>query len=481
MSPSLTSGTPWRVIVLFTIPLLIGNVVQQMYQVVDAMVVGQHLGVNSLAAVGTTGSMIFLLMGFAWGMTSGFAIPTAQAYGAQDYAGVRRSVVAGTMLTAVASIVVTIGGVVFARDLLVMLHTPDELLDEATIFACVSFAGGTTTMYFNYLSAIIRAIGDSRTPLVFLVISCLINTGLVIVMVRDFQMGVAGAAAATVIAQGLSVMMCLAYVFRYIPVLHFSRSDVRGGIRAIGAHVRIGLPMGFQMSIIAIGTLAVQVRLNTLGAEAVAAYTTATRVDGLGNAFLSSIGLAVSTFVAQNYGAGFRERIMVGVRHSIWLSLGSAVALAVALISAGNPIVRLFVGKGNDDVVAMSHEYLIANGGMYFLLGVLFVTRSALQGLGQSLIPTVAGVIELTMRVGVAVVLGGIFGFTGIVWANPAAWLGACCILVPSWLLARHRLNTTMEASLCGDDEVFEEDAVQAGESIAYGQPIPVGVTAAVR
>lgn len=441
MSKSLTSGTPWRVIVLFAIPLLIGNVVQQMYQVVDAMVVGQHLGVNALAAVGTTGGMLFLLMGFAWGMTSGFAIPTAQAFGANDAAAVRRSVVSGGILTAVASLIVTAGGVLFARDALVALRTPEELLDNATTFAVVSFAGATAMMYFNYLSAIIRAIGDSRTPLVFLIVSCLINIGLVVLFVRNFHMGVAGAALATVISQALSVLLCFWYVVRYIPTLHFTRADIRGGIEDMSKHLRIGLPMGFQMSIIAIGTLAVQVRLNTLGAEAVAAYTTSTRVDGLGNAFLASIGLAVSTFVAQNYGAGAYDRILVGVRHALGIAIGTALVLGVALIAAGNPIVRLFVGNGNNEVVAMSHEYLMANGGMYFLLAILFVTRNGLQGLGHTLVPTVAGVFELAMRVSVAVVLGGMFGYTGVVWANPAAWMGALMILVPAWISARRMLT----------------------------------------
>ncbi|MCI1963435.1 MAG: MATE family efflux transporter [Ancrocorticia sp.] len=442
MSTSLTSGTPWRVIIYFTIPLLIGNVVQQLYQVVDAMVVGQHLGVNALAAVGTTGGMLFLLMGFAWGLTSGFAIPTAQAFGAQDDAGVRSSVVAGSLLTAIGSVIVTVGGVLFSRDFLRLLQTPAELMDEATIFAVVSFAGATATMYFNYLSAIIRAIGDSRTPLLFLVVSCLINMGLVVVMIRDLGLGVAGAAAATVVSQALSVMMCLLYVMKYIPVLHVGRADLRAGIRDMGRHLQIGFPMGFQMSIIAIGALAVQVRLNTLGSQAVAAYTTATRVDGLATAFLQSIGLAVATFVAQNYGAGEYQRILIGVRHSLGIAIATALVLAVALISAGNPIVRLFVGSGNDDVVAMSHQYLIANGGLYFVLGILFVTRSALQGLGQTLVPTVAGVLELTMRVGVAIVLGGVYGFTGVVWANPAAWFGSVAILIPSWIVSRRALRT---------------------------------------
>ena len=210
MSKNLTIGTPWKVITVFAIPLLIGNVVQQMYQVVDAMVVGRHLGVNALAAVGTTGAMMFLLLGFAWGMTNGLAIPTAQAYGAGDTEAVRRSVAAGVILTALVAIVITTVGVVFARQILVLLKTPEELLAGATTFSTISFAGAGTTMFFNYLSAIIRARGDSRTPLVFLVIASTINIGLVILFVQVLEWGIGGAAAATVGAQLISVILWFA-------------------------------------------------------------------------------------------------------------------------------------------------------------------------------------------------------------------------------------------------------------------------------
>lgn len=440
MSTPLTSGTPWRVIVMFAIPLLIGNVVQQMYQIVDAIVVGQHLGVNALAAVGTTGGLLFLLMGFAWGMTSGFAIPTAQAFGAGNHADVRHSIVAGTILTALTSLLISVGGVLFARNLLVLLKTPDILIDDATTFAVISFAGMTATMFFNYLSAIIRAIGDSRTPLIFLVISCLVNIALVIFMVGNLGLGIAGAASATIAAQLLSVVLCTAYIVKYIPVLHVGRADIRGGVKALGRHLHLGLPMGFQASIIAIGTVAVQVRLNTLGATEVAAYTTGSRVDGLGTALLASLGLAVSTFTAQNYGAGLFDRIVIGVKQANRIAVVAGLLLGLIMVAAGSPIVRLFVGEGNGDVVAMAHQLLVITGVFYFALGVLFVTRGALQGLGYTLVPTISGIMELTMRVLVAIVLGGFLGYTGVVWANAAPWFGACAILIPAWLKARRKL-----------------------------------------
>lgn len=442
MPKVLTAGRPWRVILSFAVPLLVGNVVQQLYQFADAIVVGRVIGVDALAAVGTTGSLIFLLLGFAWGMTSGFAIPTAQAYGARDGAAVRRSVATGAMLTGAVSILLTLGAPFLAGPALRLLRTPAELLPQATTFAVVSFLGASTVMAFNFLAAIIRAIGDSRTPLVFLTLSCLLNVGLVVTFVAGLGMGVAGAALATVVSQATSVTLCLVYVRRRVPVLHLHRDDWRVTRSDLARHLRLGLPMGFQMSIIAIGALAVQVRLNSLGAEAVAAYTTAARVDGLAVALLQSLGLAVSTFVAQNHGARRPDRIRLGVVQGVWMSLGGAVLLGAVLITAGRSIIELFVGPGEEQVVTMATYLLHVNGSLYAVLGVLFVTRGALQGLGYAFVPTLTGTIELVMRVGAAVVLGAAFGFGGVVWGNPLAWVGAVAVLVPAYLRAQRRLTT---------------------------------------
>jgi len=442
MSKALTAGTPWRVILLFALPLLVGNVVQQLYQVADAWVVGRELGVDALAAVGSTGAMMFLLLGFAWGMTSGFAIPTAQAFGAGDAEGVRRSVGAGVILTGAATLVVMVLGSLVARPLLTLLQTPAELLDDATTFAVISFLGGFATMYFNYLAAIIRALGDSRTPLVFLSISCVINIGLVYLFVAVLHGGVAGAALATVAAQTVSVALCLDHVRRRIPALHITRTHLREGRAELAEHLRIGLPMGFNASIIAIGTLSVQVRLNTMGADAVAAWTTAARVDGLAVAFLASLGLAVSTFAAQNYGAGLTARIRQGVREGTLMAIGVSVVLALILIAGGAAIVRSFVGEGEEQVVSLAHQFLVINGVFYWALGVLFTLRGALQGLGRTLVPTATGVIELVMRVVAAIVLGGMFGFVGVAWGNPLAWFGSVLLLVPAWYGALRALRS---------------------------------------
>ncbi|WP_449407021.1 MATE family efflux transporter [Microbacterium maritypicum] len=442
MATSLTTGRPWRVILAFSIPLLIGNVVQQMYQFADAVVVGRHLGVESLAAVGATGSLLFLLIGFAWGLTSGFAIPIAQAFGAGDAAGVRRSVATGVLLTGATSIVLTVVAPLISRPVLELLQTPPELMTEAVVFTQISFLGASATMFFNYLSAIIRAIGDSRTPLVFLTVSCVLNVGLVVLMVGPLAWGVGGAALATVVAQAVSVVLCLEFVRRRLPMLHLRRADWRVTRDDVREHLRLGLPMGFQASIIAIGTLTVQVALNTLGSEAVAAYTTASRVDGLAVAFLSSLGLAASMYAAQNLGGRRPDRIRRGVIEGTWMAVAAGLLLGVIIIAFGAPLVRLFVGHGTaaDDVVDLAHLMLVINGCGYWALGILFVLRGALQGLGHTLVPTVTGVIELVMRVGAAVVLGAMIGFEGVALSNPLAWLGAIVLLVPAYIRAHRDL-----------------------------------------
>ncbi|MBO3100596.1 MATE family efflux transporter [Cellulomonas fengjieae] len=440
MPKVLTAGSPWRVILLFAVPLLVGNVVQQLYQAADAVVVGRVLGVDSLAAVGATGALLFLLLGFAWGMTSGFAIPTAHAFGAGDHAAVRRSVAAGAVLSGATSAVLTVAAPLLAGPALRMLKTPEELLPEATTFAVISFLGASTMMFFNFLSAIIRAIGDSRTPLIFLSISCVLNIVLVVVAVAGLGMGVAGAAVSTVLSQAVSVALCLEFVRRRVPVLHVRREDWRVSGHELRRHLKLGLPMGFQASIIAIGTLAVQVRLNGLGSEAVAAYTTATRVDGLAVALLASLGLAVSMFVAQNLGGGRPDRIRQGVVHGLWMSVAGSLLLGVVLVAAGSTLVGLFVGSGEERVVEMAAHYLLVNGALYAVLGVLFVLRGALQGLGQTVIPTATGVVELICRVGAASVLGAAFGYNGVVWGNPLAWIGAVVLLVPAYRAAQRRL-----------------------------------------
>lgn len=447
MPTSLLTAKPWRAILVFGTPILIGNLFQQMYHFVDAIIVGRILGVQALAAVGATGSLIFLLIGFAWGASSGFAIPTAQAFGAGDVAKVRRSIAVGTVLAFAVSVVLSVLGPLIAGPALALMRTPSELMADATVFTQVTFIGSGMIMASSYLAAVIRAIGDSRTPLIFLAIACVLNIILVILMVGPLALGVAGAALATVAAQAFSVVLCLLYVWRRLPILHVSRADFRLNRSELWNHLRLGLPMGFQVSIISIGNVIVQVSLNSLGTEAVAAFTTAARIDFAAMTFLSSLGLAVSVYVSQNIGAGRPDRVRAGVVQALWMSLAASVILGVLVVTLGTAGVRLFIGDGSDNIVHLAWLALLVSGVSYAALGVLFVLRSALQGLGHALVPTLSGTIEVVARIVAAIVLGALIGYVGVVLSNPLAWIGACILLVPAYVRVHKRLGKVPDAA----------------------------------
>ena len=433
MTTDLTTGPPLRLIMKFALPLLAGMVFQQLYHFADAIVVGRTLGMESLAAIGSSGGIMFLLLGFTVGMTNGFSIPVARTFGAGDFAGLRRAVAVGAVLSAIVSVALTIVGIPLSRQLLVWMATPDALLADASAFLAVTFAGCSAGVAFNFLSGIIRALGDSRTPLYFLAGSSVLNIGLVLALVLGTNLGVAGAALATVLAQLATVAACLALVLKRMPLLRPHREDWRLRREDVMEQLSLGLPMGFQMSIIAIGTLVLQYAINGLGSDAVAAFTAGTRVDGLAMTPLQAFGGAIATYVAQNRGAGEWARIRQGVGQTAWLMIGIAVAVGALVIVWGQSIVRGFAGGDDhaDVIIAQAHQLLVVTGLTYTLLALLWVSRSALQGLGHAGIPTLSGVIELILRSAVALLLVGPLGFLGACLAAPAAWLGA---LIPLWI-----------------------------------------------
>ncbi len=437
---NLTVGPPTRLILAFTVPLLVGNLFQQLYMFTDAAVVGRLLGLDALAAVGASGSLVFLLIGFSWGSAAGLAIPVARAFGAGDAQAVRRFVAAGAYLSAAIAVVITAVGVVFARDLLTLLNTPAEIIDQSAVYLAVTFAGAGITVAFNYVSAVIRALGDAKTPLYFLMASSVLNAILVALLVGVFHWGLAGAAFATILAQGAAVSACLVLVVRKMPALHLTREDWRAGRYALGEPMRTGLPMGFQMSVIAVGAIVLQVAVNGLGATAVGAFTAAARVDGLAVAPLNSFGIAMVTFVAQNRGARQWDRIRVATFRTCGVAVGVALVLGAVLVTFSQPIVGLFVGPDQPEVMAMARTYFLVNGGLYPVLALLFVLRNVVQGLGLSTVPTVAGALELVMRASAAILLVSHFGFVGVAWAAPLAWMGALAPVLVAWFRERRRL-----------------------------------------
>jgi putative MATE family efflux protein len=469
---NLTVGPPTRLILTFTIPLLVGNVFQQVYTFTDAAVVGRLLGLDGLAAVGASGSLVFLLVGFSWGASAGLAIPVARAFGAGDLRAVRRHVAAGAWVSLAIAAVITTVGVVFAGALLRLLDTPPELLAGARTFLTVTFGGASATVAFNFLSATIRALGDSRTPLYFLMASCVLNAGLVVLLVGGARWGVGGAAAATILAQLCAVLACLTLVRRRMPVLQLTRQDWREGLRGVAEPLRTGLPMGFQMSVIAIGALVLQLAVNGLGAVTVAAFTASMRVDQLAVAPLNSFGVAMVTYVAQNRGARQWHRIRVGAFRASAVAAGTAVVLGAVLVAFAAPIVGLFVGPDQDEVLGMARTYFLVNGGLYPVLALLFVLRNIVQGMGMSSVPTIAGVLELVMRSAAAILLVRHLGFLGVALAAPLAWFGALAPVAIAWarqrrLLAEREQLDVVDAPLVASGAAHEPSAQRIGTSFA--------------
>ena len=439
MAKDMTSGKPIKLIWNFTIPLLIGNLFQQLYNMADTFIVGRTIGVHALASVGSTGSIIFLILGFANGLTAGLAIPLAQRYGAKNYSGVKRSFYVSILISAVVAILLTILSMIFCRQILEIMQTPAEIIDGAYDYLMVIFAGIFSSMAFNLLSNIFRSIGDAKTPLYFLVIACIMNIILDVVFIAGFGMGVEGAGYATVLSQIFSALACILYIWKKIPILRLNSKDFVAESSDVKEHVRISFPMAFQSSIIAIGAIIIQITLNQLGATAVAAYTAAQKIDQVAILPMMSFGVTMATFVAQNYGAKKYDRIWRGVRDCIKLSLTFAISVGIILNVFSPIFIRAFVGVGHEEVVELGAIYFITNGTMYSLLSLLFIYRYTLQGVGKTFTPTVAGIMELCMRAFAAVVLSNLYGYTGATMANPLAWLGSLIPLMIAYYLFKNK------------------------------------------
>lgn len=441
MTKTFTEGNPAKLIFFFSLPLIIGNIFQQFYSMADTLIVGRTIGVNALAAVGCTGSITFLILGFVQGLTSGLSIITSQKFGAKNEDDVKKSFAASILISSAIAIIVTILSILLARPLLKLLQTPSEILDDAWIYLIIIFLGIPATVLFNLLSNAVRALGDSKTPLYFLIFACCINIILDLVFILYFHLGVAGAGIATVLSQLLSGILCISFIIKKVPILWLKRADFQMSYEVITSHLNVALPMAFQMSIIAIGSLMLQFALNGLGAASVAAYTASQKIESIATMPLGSFGTAMATYAAQNYGAGKFSRIRKGVFQCILMSGSFSILSGAINVIAGSQLTSIFVGSQETEVLSLSHTYLVISGCFYFALALLFIYRFTLQGLGKSFIPTVAGIMELIMRAVGALVLTGAFGFAGACASNPLAWIGACVPLAFSYYRTMKKLK----------------------------------------
>jgi putative MATE family efflux protein len=420
----LTTGNPARRIIVFALPLLAGDFLHVLYIMTDAFIVGRWLGINGLAAVGAGTSLVHFVLGFAVGLTSGFTVITTQRVGAGDEQGIRRSVAAGLILSIIAITVLTLTLLPLGTNILSLMRTPSEIIKDTSDYVTVIFAGVFVFVFYYMLSGIIHAGGDSFTPLIFLIIGTVSNVILDILFVVVFFWGVKGAALATVLSELIAAILTLVFLIRRFSRFLPRRHDWLSGWSEAGIHLSLGIAMALQRSIVEIGNILVQAAINGLGALTIAAVSAAQRVRGLNMMPLFAVSRAMTTYTAQNYGAGKMDRVYKGMFQACLISLGLGAFMAALNQLIGAPIVSLFL-KDSPEAVALARRFILFTGYTVFILGIMLVFRSSLQGLGMRRAPILCGIMETAMSILAAFVLIPRLGFTGVCLVNPLSWLAS--------------------------------------------------------
>lgn len=431
---SMTTGSPLRLILVFMIPLLLGNLFQQFYNIVDAMIVGRLLGPDALAAVGSSSSVQFLVLGFCMGSCAGFGIPVSQRFGAEDMQGLRRYVYHSLVVTAIIAAVLTTLTALLCPLIMHIMQTPDDIYQDAYQYLLIIFLGIPFTLLYNLLSSLLRAVGNSKAPFIFLAISTFLNVFLDLFCIAVLHLGCAGAALATITAQAMSGIACLVYIIRVMPVLHPAREDCHWNSTVARNLVVMGVPMGLQYSVTAIGSMVMQSANNGLGSIYVSGFTAGTKVKQLMLCPFDAVATAMATFVGQNMGAHKMDRVKQSIRVTLALAVGYGIVAGVIMNFGGHFLGSLFVDAANVSVIDAAARYMGALGILYWLLAILDVTRYAIQSLGFSALSVISGVLEMVARILVATICVPLFGYSAICWTDQAAWLAACVYLIPMLL-----------------------------------------------
>jgi len=455
LTRDLTEGRPLKRIVFFALPMLFGVLFQQFYSFVDTAVVGRYLGAERLAAVGATGSVNFLVIGLCLGLCSGFSIPIAQAFGAKDEREMRRCVYHAAVLSGALSILFAVLSTVFCKPLLRLMNTPEEIIDASASYISIIFAAIPCCVLYNMASGILRSLGDSRTPVVFLVIASLVNIALDLLLIIVCGMDVAGAAVATAVSQLLAGIGCVIVMIRRFPVLHLNREDRQFDLRLARKMLGIGLPMGLQFSITAIGSVMVQWSVNGLGVNAVAAVSGGVKISMFFACVFDALASTMATYAGQNMGARKLDRINQGLRCASALGIAyCALAFGVVALFA-RPLLSLFIdADAAPEVMSMSVQYLTINAAFYIPLLFVNIVRLSIQGMGYTRVAMLAGLFEMIARTAVALFVVPSAGFTGACFANPAAWVMADLFLIPCYFqimrMVRQRLMPETQETKAG-------------------------------
>lgn len=448
MTKDLTTGSPMRLILGFALPTLLGMLFQQLYNMMDTMIVGKLLGATALAAVGSTGSINFFVIGFCMGVCNGFAIPVAQRMGAGDYSQMRRYVANAAWLAIAFSVVLTVATGLLCGTILTVMNTPADIYEGAYWYIFIIFMGIPATFLYNLLAAIIRSLGDSKTPVYFLAMSSVLNIGLDLAFILVFRLGVAGASLATVLSQGVSGLACLVYMVKKFPILHMSREERQLDIRSCRALCFMGVPMGLQYSITAIGSIFLQSAVNSLGSLYVAGVAAGSKLFQLLGCPYDAMGATMATYCGQNVGAVKLDRLGKGVRAC------SLLGLIYALIAFGGMLLfapqgaMLFLDPTEPELatlVDLTAQYIRTLTDFFFPLALVNIVRFSIQGMGFSGLAILAGVMEMIARTAVGVIFVPMFGYTAACFASPAAWVCADLFLIPACMGSINRLRKIYE------------------------------------
>lgn len=440
----MTTGSPMRLILGFAVPLLMGILFQQVYSLIDTVIVGHYLGVDALAAVGATGSISFLIVGFCLGVCNGFALPVAQRFGAKDYGELRKYVGNSAVLAAIIGGIITVLTLVFCRGILVLMNTPTDIIDLSYDYIIIIFAGIPATMLYNILSGYLRSLGDSVTPVIFLILSAVLNIGLDLLFIVTFRWGVFGAAFATILSQLAAGVLCLILVIARFELLHPRRQDWRLDAPHVRNLLFMGLPMGFQYSITAIGSVILQTAVNGLGSTAVAAMTAASKISMFVVCPFDALGSTMATYGGQNVGAGRLERLGNGLRSASVLGAVYSVLILLVVYFFGEGMIRIFLPADEQNlalVLAWAKQFLLVNAVFFFPLALVNIVRFLIQGMGFSGFAVFAGVFEMAARTVIGLWFVPVFGFAAACYASPLAWILADVFLIPAFFYCRKRLQ----------------------------------------
>lgn len=441
MVKDMTNGSPSKHILGFAVPMLFGMLFQQFYNLVDTIIVGKTLGVEALAGVGATGSINFMIIGFCMGVCNGFVIPVAQCFGAKKPSDLRKYVFNGYICSVVFAIVLTLASVIFCRKILIVMNTPADIIDHAYNYIVVIFIGIPTVFLYNMVSGVIRSLGDSKTPVVFLVLSSIINVVLDFFLILVCKMGVAGAGWATVTSQLISGLTCLIYMYKKYDILKGDKSERVLDRRFITNLCMNGVPMGLQYSITAIGSTILQAAVNTLGSTYVAAMTAGSKMFNFTCCLFDALGSTMATYAGQNVGAAKIKRLGQGVRSAMIIGSVYSVLSLIALYFTTDYIALLFVNASETTIIALTRQFILASACFYIPLTGVNVVRFCIQGMGFSVFAISAGILEMIGRAFAAIILIPNIGFMGACLASPIAWIAADAFLFPAFIHCAKKLN----------------------------------------